>query len=315
MNNTNTLKQVDGLWFSDDTLILRAEDSIFRVTKSILAARSPVFQALFDFPQPATDEDDVMEGRPLVRLHDSAADVEAFLRAIFDSSFFMPPPATASFHEALGILRLAHKYDVAYLYKRACLHLEAIYPLDLSSVPHQAREIHSRYPDYLSGNVALDFKAITIFHEVGASWLLPYAHYRIGTCKFDEYLATGEAWTQLPIDIQHTCIRLYALHVRGTARINGCLVDPSDCRITLCRNIKHEIVVGRLVHRQLNHDPLREWREHQWALLKGEMCDDCLIAARASHDLELAKLWDELPSNCGMAGWDMLREARKAAFE
>ncbi|KAJ6464746.1 hypothetical protein C8R47DRAFT_1224623 [Mycena vitilis] len=223
MNDVNSLKQIDGLWFSDDTLILRAEDSIFRVTKSILAARSPVFQALFEFPQPTTDEDedDVMDGRPLIRLHDSAGGISPS-NFLFEVIFFMPPPATASLHEALGILRLAHKYDVAYLYDSIVLDTGRGYTRGL--VPegmHGYGDVHSRYHDYVHGNVALHFKAITVFHEVGASWLLPYAYYRIGTCTFDEYLATGEAWTQLPVDIQHRCIRLYALHVRGTARINS----------------------------------------------------------------------------------------------
>ncbi|KAJ6523160.1 hypothetical protein B0H19DRAFT_854030, partial [Mycena capillaripes] len=117
----------EGLWFSNDTLVLRAENSIFRVSKSMLAARSSVFQNMFEFPPPASGGDQVMDGSPVVRLHDSAADVEAFLRAIFDSSYFMPPPAPVDDVVVLGILRLSHKYGVNYLHKRAILHLETIY--------------------------------------------------------------------------------------------------------------------------------------------------------------------------------------------
>ncbi|KAJ7112500.1 hypothetical protein C8R44DRAFT_797432, partial [Mycena epipterygia] len=56
MSTGGTLTQIDGLWFSSDALILRAENSIFRVTKSILVARSPVFQSMFD-TQPAPNEE------------------------------------------------------------------------------------------------------------------------------------------------------------------------------------------------------------------------------------------------------------------
>ncbi|KAJ7120698.1 hypothetical protein C8R43DRAFT_1241548 [Mycena crocata] len=125
MSGDNKIHQAAGLWFSNDALIvLRAEDRVFRVQKAILAARSPVFQAMFEFPQPIADGDEITEGSPVVRLHDSADQVEPFLRAIFDSSYFMPPPAKIEFFAVLGILRLAHKYDVNYLFKRAVHHLE-----------------------------------------------------------------------------------------------------------------------------------------------------------------------------------------------
>lgn len=85
------LNQTDGLWFPADVIILRAEENIFRVPKSILGARSSVFQAIFEIPQAGSnsveteEEDEKIDGIPVVRLHDSAADVTAFLRAIFDS--------------------------------------------------------------------------------------------------------------------------------------------------------------------------------------------------------------------------------------
>ncbi|KAJ6537873.1 hypothetical protein B0H19DRAFT_1270265 [Mycena capillaripes] len=83
--------------------------------------------------------DEMMDGNPVVRLRDSATEVEAFLRAIFDSSYFMPPPAEINFHPVLGILRLSHKYDVGYLYKTALDHLEMIYPMEL----HKLKDIGS----------------------------------------------------------------------------------------------------------------------------------------------------------------------------
>ncbi|KAJ6556392.1 hypothetical protein B0H19DRAFT_1152487 [Mycena capillaripes] len=83
------LKKVDGLWLSDDgVVVLCAEECIFRVPKSILAARSPIFRAMLEFPQPADtaiEADEMIDGSPVVHIPDSATDVECFLRAIFDS--------------------------------------------------------------------------------------------------------------------------------------------------------------------------------------------------------------------------------------
>ncbi|KAJ7112488.1 hypothetical protein C8R44DRAFT_711013 [Mycena epipterygia] len=188
MSVGNAPRQVDGLWFSNDTLVLRAEDSIFCVSQSILAARSPVFQSMFEFPQPISDGDEIMDGSPVVHLHDSAAEVEPFLRAIFDSSYFMPPPAAMNFHAILGILRLSHKYDVDYLYKRALLHLETVYPVDVAKYPL----IDSNTLNYQAGVIALDLIAIPILQQVGATWLLPYAFYSLATYPAQRLLAAGD---------------------------------------------------------------------------------------------------------------------------
>ncbi|KAJ6608102.1 hypothetical protein B0H10DRAFT_1745068, partial [Mycena sp. CBHHK59/15] len=111
--------RVEDLWFSSDPLIIEAETKIFRVTKSILSARSSVFRDMVALPQPENGDAELVEGSPVVRLHDSAADVEVFLRAIFDSRFLLHAPTdTVDLHAVLGILRLAHKYDVPYLYRR-----------------------------------------------------------------------------------------------------------------------------------------------------------------------------------------------------
>ncbi|KAJ7729829.1 hypothetical protein DFH07DRAFT_703847, partial [Mycena maculata] len=122
-------------------IVLQAGDRIFRVAGSlagsILAARSTVFQDMLSIPQPESQP--LIVGCPIVVLHDSP-DAEYFLRAVFDSdlslscsfhasfspilaSFFERPPARTTFAILSGVLRLGIKYDVAYLRRRALLHL------------------------------------------------------------------------------------------------------------------------------------------------------------------------------------------------
>lgn len=81
----NQLNRVRVLWFEHGNLILRVENSLFRVSKGLLAAHSSVFWHMLSFPQ--TDKEERIDGCPVVRLHDSAADVTCFLRAIFDSRY------------------------------------------------------------------------------------------------------------------------------------------------------------------------------------------------------------------------------------
>ncbi|KAJ7764221.1 hypothetical protein B0H16DRAFT_1526370, partial [Mycena metata] len=92
-----------------------AEDRLFRVFPRILGAKSPVFQDMLAFPQPENGE--MLDGCPLVRLTDSAADTPFFLKAIFHYDFFEAWPTRAEFPIVAGIL--SQKYQVDPLRKRA----------------------------------------------------------------------------------------------------------------------------------------------------------------------------------------------------
>ena len=85
------------LWFSDGSVVLQAESTLFRVHKSQLARRSIVFSDMFTLPQPvvstshATFSDESHEGCPVVRLHDTAADVANLLLALYDGPCVFSP--------------------------------------------------------------------------------------------------------------------------------------------------------------------------------------------------------------------------------
>ena len=75
------------LWFSDGSVVLKAESTLFRVHISQLARRSLFFRDLFSLPQPAKDAvglDGMFDGCPLLVLHDSAEDLSNLLKALYD---------------------------------------------------------------------------------------------------------------------------------------------------------------------------------------------------------------------------------------
>ncbi|KAJ7112971.1 hypothetical protein C8R44DRAFT_631359, partial [Mycena epipterygia] len=121
--DSGTPVRVDDLWFPKDTIVIRSENKIFQISRAVLAARSTVFRDMIAFPQPTTDDTEQIDGSPVVLMHDPACDVEVFLRAIYDSSYFMPAPAPIELWVVLAILRLSHKYDIQYLHRRALHHL------------------------------------------------------------------------------------------------------------------------------------------------------------------------------------------------
>ncbi|KAJ6593398.1 hypothetical protein B0H19DRAFT_976114, partial [Mycena capillaripes] len=159
--------RVDDLWFTDGTMVvLKAEDKIFHVPKWLLAARSSVFRHMFEFPQPTNDEVEIIEGSPVVTLYDTADAAEAFLRALLDSSYFMPPPALVELQALLGILRLSNKYDVQYLYLRALEHLSKYGPCSL-------HHLRSRTVQNFDDTPLRHLLVISAVKKVGALWLLP----------------------------------------------------------------------------------------------------------------------------------------------
>jgi hypothetical protein len=77
------LERCEDLWFDDGTIVLQAENTLFRVYIGILTRHSPFFRNLFLLPQPQNTE--TYDSCPLVKLAgDSAQDAHDFLLALHD---------------------------------------------------------------------------------------------------------------------------------------------------------------------------------------------------------------------------------------
>ncbi|KAJ7765652.1 hypothetical protein B0H16DRAFT_1413128, partial [Mycena metata] len=74
-DSKETLKPVDGLWFEDGNVVIRAETKIFQVYSGVLMAHSHVLRDTLSSLDPA-----------ILHLPDIALDVEVFLRAIFHAA-------------------------------------------------------------------------------------------------------------------------------------------------------------------------------------------------------------------------------------
>lgn len=97
-----TLSQHPEFWFTDGSIILVAQDMMFRVHKSFLSRHSVIFRDMFSLPQPSlsslnssrpiSQDVDVRrledtEGCSAVWLHDSAEDVSSLLYALYDGPY------------------------------------------------------------------------------------------------------------------------------------------------------------------------------------------------------------------------------------
>ncbi|KAJ7151831.1 hypothetical protein C8R43DRAFT_1004470 [Mycena crocata] len=305
--------QVEDLWFSADVIVVQAGSKIFQVSSAILAARSTVFRDMIGFPQPDEGGTDNLNGTPLVFLHDSPEHVEVFLRAIFDSSFFMPPPTQIELSVVLAILRLSHKYDIPYLHRRALAHLTASGWCPSSSTDTSGDHIIA---DLLSPQPSLD--VILAATEVGATWLLPWAYYATATYTMPELLAlrTGA----MEHHVQKALLAQTAL-TRGTIAVNRFLMAENDGCATpaVCRGVRTRTLteVFDNVQKANDLDPFGEWnspKSNLETLKAWGMCESCFEQADVQHQEAISTFWDSLPNIFALPPWDELHAMQQIAL-
>ncbi|EJD07217.1 uncharacterized protein FOMMEDRAFT_24647 [Fomitiporia mediterranea MF3/22] len=201
-------------WFSDGSVVLLANDVLFRVHKSFLARHSLVFRDVFSLPQPsavleenlsptmgcsektsgswtslstlpedllsdlaADNGEATLDGCPVVPLHDSPDDVASLLYALYDGPKF-DNNSSEDFRVVSGILRLASKYEIDGLRSRALEHLSVAWPATLKG--WDARE---EFLGNAGGSVEEPrfypnpVEVINLAREVNAPNLLPSAFY------------------------------------------------------------------------------------------------------------------------------------------
>lgn len=110
-------------WFEDGTVVLQAEGTLFRAYSGILSRHSPVFDGLFQLPQPAAGPE-TYEGVPLVTLQDdSPLAVCRFLRALHDRHF--PSSILSDASVVIDLLNMSAKYEASKLKEDV---LKALHP-------------------------------------------------------------------------------------------------------------------------------------------------------------------------------------------
>ncbi|KAK7024854.1 hypothetical protein R3P38DRAFT_3193769 [Favolaschia claudopus] len=262
--------------------------------------KSSVFADMFAFPQPASSDVETMDGVPVVTVHDNSAEMEDFLKAIFDSDFFMPPPAKATIVDCLGILRLAHKYDVPYLRRRSLLHLHSMFPSCLSDLFHK-----------IDQNLTELIAMIATGTEVGALWLLPAAYYlilsqwplsMIAQSNRQQASAATFAWSPQIHKI------FSFLFVASNEDDEECQdwAECNKCRIHASSHILPPISQGN------PGSVLRWFTEEAWGNVG--LCEHCLREAQEMYKAATQTCWDELPKMFGLPEWEQLEQMRNAAL-
>lgn len=331
--------QADGLWFEDGNLILKAENTLFRVYGGLLAARSSVFRDMLGFPPPE-DGNATMDGCPIVTVYDSAKDMAYFLRAVFDSrcassmgttdpdsysfssttrsSFFEPAPAQTELPILEGILRLSLKYDVKYLHRRALDHLLTTFPTTLKAWK-QRDDIRTIPP---VDNTP--FAAFRLAREFDLVWLLPSIIYCICSHPFDKTLdhaSWGEGESseriELPWGDKRMCILgrqnvIMAQNRNALAMMKLASTTVADCSGETCVSTRQrcaDLVSG------WDMAGLLDYFEDNGEEYFPGLCTACRASFRALCAAQCQGMWNDLPNTFGLGDWETLEVERRRAME
>ncbi|KAJ6529743.1 hypothetical protein B0H19DRAFT_1193164 [Mycena capillaripes] len=323
LGSSSGLTRMQDLWFSDGSLVVQAENTIFRVSGAVLAARSSVFEGMLSFPQPGSPITDAEEigGIPRVELYDMATEVEPFLRAIFDSSFFMPPPSAPQLSDTLAILRLSHKYDIQYLHHRAIDHLSRIYPIEMSTFLEHLNKFPAGF-ETLKSSADAHLQVLRVLHEVNALWLLPAAYARASKC-LPSRLFAATSWPALP-DLIKTRLHLahahQARHIVAIVHSVGGEPDDSCTAPETCPADILGIVTALLqqvgqVDMEFNFFDVTDiFLPSVWEDLGAPMCTACMTHKEDQMKVSMQRVWDALPMNLGLPPWDELGTMKNAAM-
>ena len=85
-NSTGDPRKRSEYWFQDGNVVLQAEDTLFRIHRSIISRQSQIFEDMFSMPQVPSQEDELIEGCPVVQLSDTAEDMGNIISLLYDSN-------------------------------------------------------------------------------------------------------------------------------------------------------------------------------------------------------------------------------------
>ncbi|KLO13576.1 hypothetical protein SCHPADRAFT_355239 [Schizopora paradoxa] len=301
-------------WISDGNVVLSANDAngsqtvLFRVHKSLLSDESEVFESMFSIPVGEGDTHfEKYEGLPLVRLQDSAEDVESLLNALRDPLTFCCPSISSDTPLRLrGAMHLASKYLMTNLRSKLVHIVEREWPLTthalelatqsyhefLSNLREESAEYSSDY--WRSVSLPEPVAAIQFAEEFGIKSILPSAYYELCRCSTE---SAPEDWSSIDLkEITHKPPRWLSLSATSFLKLTRVrefleekLVNEFEnirnlknmdcetfldgrCRDTLRRMVEEE---GDIVAIIQDRDIVMQLRHLRFRLAENILCHSC----------------------------------------
>jgi len=301
-------------WKEDGNIVLAVEGKHFRVHRSVLSSYSEIFNDMFACPHSNEAETEFIEGCPVIHLHDSAAEIQIVLKALYDRSYMFSHDEPMPFPVLAAFLRLGKKYTIRQLFEEAKSRLPTS-QLALSYASTMSSHGYNNLFPRVSENDLWNFRIMNVAREVGLLSIVTLtALFCCISCPVtyivDGYECEGSICS-LSAPNQRSCI-LGLAELMGAGHLTQCLTAPAR----LC-NRRHDYsnpcIVGL-------HTAWVSFRNHGRPFI-GWMSDwDRGLCAVCRADLSKAygeqrlALWTQLPVTLGFGSWEELRKVEAEAL-
>ncbi|KAF7972134.1 hypothetical protein HWV62_18864 [Athelia sp. TMB] len=301
-------------WFEDGNIVLETEGKQWKIYKGILAANSAVFRDMFDV---AVGEG-LVDGCPVVHLHDSAADLKWVLEALYEPEAQRWSDGGAGAHETMPIavasafLRLGRKYEIVHLRKRIAKRFVANFPTTLQDQDRIVQAAESVLAAFDHEVERGDLLALAnVIRENELLLCLPFALY---LCVLQDAHSTTSVFfappgTSTPIlslaDIQRCAAAKESLRRLAALELFPWLHQDYKhffCTRTWCTDAKTRLA-GQLLYPLPPCSSFEQWHD-SWA---DGLCARCAIDAHARYNKGRQAIWDQLPAMFGLPDWADLR--------
>ncbi|KAJ7458972.1 hypothetical protein FB451DRAFT_1097548 [Mycena latifolia] len=288
------------IWFEDGNIVIRAENTQFRVYKGTLCSHSDVLKQAIE----NMEESKGVDGCPLLRLSDCSTDVQCVLRTIF-YRWAYPDNDPLPFNVISAFLRLGKKYRIQPLYDNGLLRLKSAFPptRDEYSQNRSRERISFGGPGAPGSKSTIAVDTILLARELDIPSLLPAAFWLAATQL--ELLAAPNTSSLSEADRTLLISSAKPLRVAHANYLFGWLDDVnSDCiQRVMCD--KKKTMNALTLWKPPGLSPFFSWAP---SLAKG-LCNSCAAAGRDYHSTGSQRLWDELPSFFGLPPWAELLAA------
>ncbi|KAF7974530.1 hypothetical protein HWV62_11996 [Athelia sp. TMB] len=299
----------EDVWYDDGNIILQAENTQFKVVKSILQRNSSVFKDMLSLPQPTSSDTELVEGCPVVHLSDSADEVRYVLKALFEREY-------VAFGEQLPLavisafICLGKKYDIQKLYAEAVKKMYQEIPVTLTD--------YDALPNEWTLVEDLEYMEVVILaRRSGLLSLLPFVFYQ---CCYR--YSTADIVTGLVIDdeskilLSHqdqivclggyrACCEIQADTTYGW--IHDCdSLGPSCTTRKICKKAKQAYSLEHFNSRP-GLRALVEWSD----CAPPDLCDECIKEGRLKHAAGRLEFWEKLPGIFDLPPWTQLLKERQ----
>ncbi|KAJ7510518.1 hypothetical protein B0H11DRAFT_1701472 [Mycena galericulata] len=301
------------IWMPYGDIILKAESTLFRVNKDILAKHSPVFEGMLLFPQPQNE--DTIDGCAIVELSDTAKDIELLLSALYDP-FHQKPKQP--FKVVASMLRMGRKYEFTEFKKDATLRLHYEFPCSLKM--WDAR-IAKKKLDKIEVEAGIYLDLLNLTYENGIYTSIPTLAFKCLEGHFLEELFTGITRIDGSRAILPDSIKsMLALALEKLQReqydhlewMRDNFANPDKGFCGICRGFELDTrrshpmyIIPQEHHVTCTILPWEKVGDGHWM---NRLCEACEADTKSEWDIRRRETWNKLPTFFGLPGWKDLKD-------